>query len=130
MPGWQGLWSDTAAILGGHTFLVNRNPRRTALRRFVNRESNRVNSELFDTLIGAAAGGTALVTTRKVRPEPVTPTTLGQTGGVRTIETLTPINRASTAADITTLKEMTFGVKNRPTYVRDLSGNGGPAFSG
>jgi hypothetical protein len=130
MPGWQGLWTDLAGVPAGYSFLVNKNPRRTHLRRFVNREGSRVVSELFDSLIGAATGGTALAQSRKVRGETVTPTSVGQMGGSRPYETVTHINRATTAADVTALKEMTFGVKNRPVYVRDLSGNGGPAYSG
>lgn len=126
--GWQGGWTDLFG--SNHTLLVNKNPRRNGIRRTMNREGFRVVTELFDSLIGAASGGTAAATHKRVSGESVTPVQVGQMGGARTIETVTDINRATTAADITALKEMTFGVKARPaTYARDLSGNGGPAFT-
>jgi hypothetical protein len=50
-------------------------------------------------------------------------------GGVRTIETVTDINRNTAAADVTALKEMLYNVKTRPSYPVDLSGNGGPAYT-
>ena len=130
MPAWQGLWTDLAGVPGGYSLLVNKNPRRTALRRFVNRESERVGAALFNALIGATTGANVTATHKRLAGETVTPVGPAQMGGLRTIETKTDINRNTTAADVTVLKEMTFNVRNRPTYVRDLSGNGGPAFSG
>lgn len=54
--------------------------------------------ELMDTLIGAAAGGTAALTPKRVAASRT------EQGGKRSIETRTVINRATTAADVTTLK--------------------------
>jgi hypothetical protein len=125
ITGYQGLWTQEAQGTPGYQFLVNKNPIRNRLKRVMNRESMRIVTELFDTLIGAAAGGAALATHKRVAA--VSPFLGG--GGNRTIETITDINRVSTAADVTMLKEMVFGVKTRPSpYVRDLSGNGGPAY--
>ena len=130
MPAWQGLWTHEAGNPAGHSLLVNKSFTRNRIRRFANDEQFRATGELFDTLIGATAGGTALATSRKVAAEAVTPTQLGQMGGARAIETRTHINRATTAADVTELKAHVFGVRARPaTYVRDLSGNGGPAYT-
>lgn len=127
MPAWQGGWSDLFGA--NHTLLINRNPRRNNIRRTMNRDSFRAVTELFDTLIGASAGGTALATHRKVGHVPVVPTEVGALGGARQVEVITSINRVSTAADVTALKEMVFNVRTRPaTYARDLSGNGGPSF--
>lgn len=128
MPAWQGGWTDLFG--SNHSLLINKNPRRNGIRRTMNREGFRVVTELFDTLIGAAAGGAAFASHKRIAGETSTPTVLGSMGGARTMETITDINRASTAADVTMLKEMVFGVKTRPaTYARDLSGNGGPAFT-
>lgn len=121
---WTGL-TDSIGLFGAYTLLVNKNPRRNNIRRTMNREGFRVVTELFDTLIGAAAGGAALATHSRVAPE--TPG-IGL-GGLRPLEVITDINRVSTAADITLLKEMVFGVVTRPSYVADLSKNGGPAFT-
>lgn len=130
MPAWQGLWTHEAGNPAGYSLFINRPPLRGRIRRFANREQMRVVSELFDTLVGAAPGSTALAQSRKVQAETVTPTQLGQMGGNRAIETRNHINRATTAADVTEIKSYVFGVRRRPaTYVRDLSGNGGPTYT-
>lgn len=126
VTGWQGLWTDVANTPSGYNFLVNKNPIRNRSKRLVNRKTYRVVSELFDSLIGAASGGAALATHKEIAG--ITP--FGGGGGLRTISTVEDINRNTTAADITLLKELVFNVKTRPSpYVRDLSGNGGPAYS-
>lgn len=114
-----------------YTILVNKMPRRYAIKRVVNRDGFRVASELFDTLIGAAAGSTAAASHARVGSASVVSTT-GTTQldpGKPVIETVTDINRVTTATDITALKEMVFGVRTRPAYPRDLSGNGGGALA-
>lgn len=58
----------------------------------------RVIRELFDTLVGAAAGGTAELTQSRVAHSTT------ELGGVRTIETQTLVNRATDADDVTDLK--------------------------
>lgn len=87
---------------------------------------------LFDALIGAAAGGTASKTYARVAvpvaTNMATPQTtgVGDLGGNIAIETVTVINRATTAADIAYLKSMF----NNDMLMRslllqsDLSGNG------
>lgn len=129
---WSGFWGDATGSVGAYSLLNNKSPIRNRIKRTANRSSHRVITELFDTLIGAASGGAASATHKQVAAQD--PSALGFSsangGGARTIETITDINRASTAADITLLKEMVFGVTTRPaTYPRDLSGNGGPAYT-
>lgn len=122
MPAWSGLWNRDDASPGDYALLVNKNPNRNRMKRLVNRDGFRVITELFDSLIGAASGGTASATHKRIAEAP---TGLGASGGLRTIETVTDINRATTAADITKLKEMTVGVKTAPTtYPTNLAGNG------
>lgn len=58
----------------------------------------RVIRELLDTLIGAAAGGTALLTEKRVQHSTT------ELGGLRPIETKTFINRATVAGDVTDTK--------------------------
>lgn len=53
---------------------------------------------LYQATIGAAAGGTALSTYSRVKANP------SENGGKRIIETATTINRATTAGDVTQLK--------------------------
>ncbi len=126
MPAWSGFWDNNPQSPQAHS-LIGKYPNRNRIRRLVNREGFRRYTELFDTLIGAGAGGTAAATHKRIAAQDST--AIGALGGVRTVETVTDINRASTNADITALKEMVFNVKTRPSYPADLSGNGGPAFS-
>lgn len=122
--GWQGLWTYEAGQ-PTYTPIQNRVPRRNQIKRLMNRSQWRAVSELFDTLIGAASGGTASISHAQI----AAPGVSKQEGGARAIETISDINRATTAADITFLKEMVFAVKSKPTpYPKDLSGNGGPAY--
>lgn len=55
-------------------------------------------------LIGAAAGGTATNTYKQIS-HPTIPTAVTAFAGNRGVETITAINRATTAADITELKK-------------------------
>lgn len=66
---------------------------------------------VFNALIGAASGGTASDTFAQIAP-PVGPdgtvpgvSSLTGLGGARLINTITTINRATTAADVTELKK-------------------------
>lgn len=127
MPGYSPFWGDSLTINNSYSLLSGKMPTRTRIKRVVNRDGFRAFTELFDTLIGAAAGGAALATHKRIAA--ATPFT-GGGGSNRTIETVTDINRVSTAADITALKEMVFAVSARPsTYPRDLSGNGGQSYT-
>ena len=120
MPSWSEFWGPKA---NDYSLLVNKDPMRNQIKRQVNTEGFRVNSNLFNSLIGATSGsGTGAITNKRVgAPGAID-------GGKRTIDTVSVINRNTTAADVTSLKEMTFNVKRSPTYPRDRSGNGGGAF--
>lgn len=92
---------------------------------------------LFDALIGAAAGGTATKTYARVAPAVSTSATVpsatgvADLGGLVPIETVTVINRATTAADVAYLKSMfnTDMLMRSLSLQSDLSGNGA-GFSG
>lgn len=127
MPAWQGLWTREANNPNGYAFQIKKSPIRNRIKRVVNREGFRQAQALFNALIGAATGGTATATHKRIAA--ASDLSVGGSGGTRRIETVTDINRTTTAADVTMLKEMVYGVKTRPaTYPKDLSGNGGPAF--
>lgn len=130
MPGYSPFWGDGLTINNSYSLLSGKMPRRDRIKRVVNRDGFRTFTELFDTLIGAAVGGTALATHKRIAALPGASSGSGlPDSGVRVVETITDINRATTNADITALKEMVFGVSSRPsTYPRDLSGNGGPSY--
>jgi len=76
-------------------------------------------TQILQTLIGAAAGSNATKTKVQVK---------GQNGtdvGSPVIETVTLINRNTTAADVTAFKALFARTVFPTTYVLDLSGNGG-----
>src|SRR5688572_10802017 len=100
MPAWSGFWGDGVGSSGGYSLLVDKYPNRNRIKRLVNREGFRAYTELFDTLIGAAAGNTASATHKRIAH----PTDSRDLGGSRTIDTVTDISRVSTAADVTELK--------------------------
>lgn len=120
VTGWSGLYNDVNP--GGYSLIYDKWPQRNRIRRVVNREAFRAFTELFDSLIGAAAGGTAAATHKRVAgfsPDPAGP--VG--GGLRTVETVTDINRTTTSQDVANLKEMTFNVTTAPNpYPVNLSG--------
>ena len=70
-------------------------------------------------LMGAAAGGTASVNKVQVRAQN------GSNVGSPVIETVSLINRATTAADLTAFQALMNRNVNPATYPPDLSGNGG-----
>ena len=121
MASWSGFWGGS-----GYALLSGKMPRRNSIRRVVNREGFRDFTALFNSLIGAASGsGTGAITTKKIAAA-----TGANLGGKRTVESVSVINRNTTAADVTALKEMTVAVKTRPsTYARDKSGNGGLSYT-
>ncbi len=121
---YSGFWGPNA---NDYSLIDGRMPRRYAIKRVVNRDGFRALTELFDTLVGATAGGTAAATHTHVSHAEDADGSADL--GKPVIATITDINRATTAADVTTLKEMVFNVKTRPAYPADASGNGGGALS-
>lgn len=84
-----------------------------------------VRNEIANDTIGAAAGAnTALVTKARVKAGNNAVTGHGRPA----IETETVINRLTTAADVTALKAKVVKATSL-VFPRDLSGNGGGAFS-
>lgn len=76
---------------------------------------------LWRAMVGAAVGGTATATTKRVQHI----STDNFNGGLVPIETVTHVNRATTAADQTAFLALMDRVVFPSTYVADRSGNGG-----
>ena len=120
MPAWQGLWSHEANNPTGYA-VSGRNPDLHRIRKIMAKPGNRNTATLLQALIGAAAGGAASRTRKRI--------THSVNGGKMAIETVTEVNRTTTSADVTNLKAATLPMVSRPaSYPRDLSGNGGPAY--
>lgn len=111
MPEFAPLFSDLGNVLPKNT-----NPLK---------DSQQADA-LANVTIGAAAGATATATRARVKHNS---SLAADVGGKVLTETINPINRASTAGDVTLLKNK-FVKKNAAfVFPRDLSGNGGPAFT-
>jgi len=76
-------------------------------------------TQILLTLLGAAVGGTATKTKKQVQG------VVGGYGGPIPIETITLVNRATTAADLAALQGLVNRVVFPASYPADLSGNGG-----
>ena len=85
--------------------------------------SRTVTNELVDETVGAAAGAAALATRARIPANPA-----GNHGKISP-ETVTEINRVTTAADVTAVENKFRKKKPSFAFARDLSGNGGPAFT-
>jgi len=112
VTGWSGFWNLENGG-GGYSMQSGQARAQAAnvVARSMKRGSTRDARAAFAALIGAGAGGTATATFKQVSapsgPEAAVPqaTSIGDFGGNRVIDTITPINRATTAADITELKK-------------------------
>lgn len=120
-----------APVFGGlnaYSMLDGDMPTRDRIRRVVNREGFRAYTALFNALIGVVPGSNVTATHQRVSHNQ-SPNGIGIEPANPVIRTVTDINRNTTAADVTALKALVFGVSERPNpYPRDLSGNGGPAY--
>lgn len=104
-----------------------RNPNLQRLRQYQNKNSNDVEGQLADALLGAAPGATATRTRTRVAHNSGN---AGDNGGVVKVETQTLINRATTAADRDNLKAVLKSPRRTvATYPADRSGNGGRSFT-
>jgi hypothetical protein len=125
MPGFAPAF-DTGG--GGSVLPIGtRIPMQERFRRLANEYGLDETTALLNVTIGAVAGTTATKSRARVKHNSGG---AGDNGGKMQTETFTPINRASTAGDVTALKALFAGVRKQPSpYPRDLSGNGGPAFT-
>lgn len=122
VTGWQGTWSnilnhdngDSNVRYAMMTAAQNgaRNPQDNQIAKIFKRNGYRGINALFVELIGASTGGTATATHRQVgapagAPQATVPgaTSVGDFGGNRVVETVTDVNRATTAADVTWLEK-------------------------
>lgn len=112
VTGWSGFW-NTESDRAPYSMMSGQARANAAnyLAKFMKRGSTRAERAAFAALIGAASGDTATATHKIVSSPAATSGTvpqatgIGDLGGVRTVNTFTDINRATTAADITELKK-------------------------
>ena len=119
MPAWSGLYNGEHGE--NHSLLVNETSLKTKLTNVMRRLGVRKEKALLAALIGAATGGTASLSRTRIE---ATTDTGYKLGGKRTVETVSDINRATTAADVTALKDILGGRSVQPdSYNVEKSGN-------
>jgi hypothetical protein len=106
---WETFSSSTLTLISGH------NPLKRRIARLFNSAGLKGYRELGLTLDGVAPGQAALETHKAVSARE--PLTTGEVGGVRTIDTITDVNRVSAAADVTDINGRIFAFPVKPTYV-------------
>lgn len=122
---WNGEYGENYTPLGTNNTEEVNNTTRTHLTKLISRgRGPRKMMEIIRTLTGEATGQTAEVNHVQVGADP----SLGSAysgGGVRTVSTVSDLNRVTTAAD----KEMVLAVLDKQfhpnPYPKDKGGNGG-----
>jgi hypothetical protein len=123
MPGFAPGFPDNGNVLP----IGTRVPMQQRFRQYANEDGLAITDALLNVLIGAVAGTTATVNKTRVKHNSGS---AADQGGKTQTEVYQPINRASAAGDVTALKALFASVRRAPSpYPRDLSGNGGPAFT-
>ncbi len=127
MVAWSGLF-DNEFSDGPHSLQVDISPLRRKATRVLKRKSLADLNELMLTLNGIVDGSTALAQHDRVTAVQG----LGgvDLGGVRAIETVDIINRASVPADEVVTVAMLTETRAPSTYPTDASGNGGGGKAG
>lgn len=134
VTGYSAFWQNVSNINGEvgvpYRMLFSRSSHERRASNALYRSGFRAVRELLETVTGAAAGGTAADSYVRAGTTGQGPTAIGP-GGARDMETVTTVNRATTAGDITTLlARISVGIfAQAPAipsgYVADASGNGG-----
>lgn len=118
IAGWAPLYST---VPNSYDLKVNKSPLIRRMQRILRKDQLRSLQALMLSLNGAAPGATATKTFKEVDMQ----ADGLLRGGLRTINTKTSINRASTAGDKTTIDDVISHIFT-PTRVADLSGNWTP----
>lgn len=127
VTGWSSFYGES---VDAYQMLFARNSMERRLSMRYAPQSARVMRAVARALNGAAPGDTATATYKRVKGQAAI-TDFGLTGGAVEIETVTQIDRATTAADETYINNLIFdNVPNeKPAiaagYPTDASGNGG-----
>lgn len=119
MAGWAGFWGNAA---DSHSLLTNRNPLETAMGKLLRRPSMKKLAVAMKALNGAAAGGATTASVKRVDHNDGVKA-VGSMGGLVEINSATVISGTSTSTQETRIDAI-IDFDTKPTYVRDLSGNG------
>ena len=123
MTTWSGMVNGQQGLT--YSLLVNTDNNIARVCNAADRMGFNKYEGLFNALIGAGTGGTASMTRRRVAAQTGDVGNLAPSvGGKRVIETVTDINRKTTAADVTALKSYVVGVRFAPaSYPTNKAGS-------
>lgn len=137
ITGYSGFWQMTGDA-APYNLVANKNSQRgrspleRAVSQIMVRNQFRDEAAALGALIGAASGSNMTATYKRVQspsgPDATVPvvTDITALGGARTIETVTVVNRNTTAADVSYLKDLFDGdLLDRSTSYPTVSGSGG-----
>lgn len=121
---WSNFWGGA----NSYGLLYGRAAPDLELSRVLGRQGKRTFKAVLAQLVGTAAGSTAVATYARISA-PAGLTNGMELGGARLVETITDINRATTAADeayVESVLALISGMNPAITsYATDASGNGG-----
>lgn len=132
VTGWSNFWGESA---NAYAMLFSRSSQERNASLALHKSGFRAYRRLMLTLNGTAVGSTATDTYARVTA-PVGLTETALFGGLRTIETVTSVSRATVTADKTMIDTRIINglFSQAPTipggYPSDLSGNGGGGKAG
>lgn len=130
MPSYSGLWNGvygvnySALTSNGNTFEQNGRLRNTITKLISKDRGARKLMALMRALNGVAPGGTATSSFKAIKEESIRGDALSN-GGKRIIETKNDVNRATAAADVTSINAMIDTIYYPNPYPVDRSKNGG-----
>lgn len=122
MPAWSGLFDGFYRVPYAMQFTKDRSPRSQVALQFLHRGMKK-DLALITALLGAAAGGTATSTYKRVYDSNLGPSDLYRHGGKQTVETVTEVNRVTTSADTTELLAYVLNYNHNLTLKTDSGGN-------
>jgi hypothetical protein len=125
MTAWSGLFDGFYGSPYVLQFPKNRSERSQVGLQFMKRGMAK-DKALVTALLGTAAGGTAASTWSRVKDQNIGPTDIMKNGGIVALETVTDVNRATTAADVTELMAYMFNYNPSLTVKASSSGTGIP----
>lgn len=128
MGAWSGLFDDVYSD-GPHSLQFDKASVRKRLARVLRRRSARVISEKLTTLLADATPASAATVQYSRKQHTPSPGSGPAHGGVASVETVSLVNTAVVAGDVTDLQKILEGgaeQKTAPaTYAADAGGNGG-----
>jgi hypothetical protein len=118
---WSNFWGGQDA----YALQNNRPSRQRNIEKMFRGQSLRVVKALMQGLIGATSGSNVTDTRKRIQAVQ-TLGSIDNLGGKQTVETVSLINRNTTAADVTNLKKYAGSRASYPSsYPVDKAGNGG-----